>query len=125
MLVPPCWVGNAGKEVPLAVAARLQAWYRFWLLPYEAHVLHTHAAAVATVTVPALLLRRLSEDREHDVLIKYLVKSLTPSPHNDHAGANLTGAAGARPLRSLCVCRAHSARTCLLRARVVRASAPT
>lgn len=90
-LVPLCWLDTRIGCPSLEVAVTLQAWYFDWLLPFEQHLLRTHAAAVVSFDVPALLLRRLAEQQEDDVDVRCLVTQLSLSAATQHAGTHVRG----------------------------------
>ena len=74
-LVGPCWLtgDKAAPHLP-RLAARLQAYYYTWLLPFERWLMHEHRACTATARVPAALVRRLAADRAQDCTLTFAVK---------------------------------------------------
>jgi phosphoribosylcarboxyaminoimidazole (NCAIR) mutase len=58
------------------IAADLQEFYRVWLLPFEEHLLQQNRSVVATLQVPAGLLRKLAIERTQDSLLRAVVKQL-------------------------------------------------
>lgn len=88
-----CWVAPRPKVDTPLLAARLQAYYHAWLLPFERWLLEEHAAAAATCMLPALLVRRLAFDRSHDAVLKCAVKAFVSAAAA--GGCSARGAAGA------------------------------
>ena len=71
----PCWVAGEKPEADLPrLAARLQAYYYTWLLPFERWLMYEYHACTATASVPAHLVRRLAADRGYDWVLKFVVK---------------------------------------------------
>jgi hypothetical protein len=66
--------GDMARENVAIHAARLQAWYRTWLLPYEIHLMESNADVTATVYLPAGTIRRLAMERTQDNVLQFVVK---------------------------------------------------
>eukprot|EP00892_Ulva_mutabilis_P011391 jgi/Ulvmu1/8624/UM046_0025.1 len=87
VMATACWVTpTAAPDIP-QLAARLQAHYLTWILPFEQELLREHAAQTATMVLPAVLLRRLALNRTEDSVLRAVVKYLGTLAEPDESGA--------------------------------------